>query len=101
MSTKTALEGMTSTGALKTKLRTEAVSMSFDRDGQRMSVLENIDLQVGDGEFVCILGPSGCGKSTLLSAMAGGSGSAPTAKGLAWIGPERRAQAISGNTRLN
>src|ERR1700758_322087 len=71
MSTKTALEGMTSTGALKTKLRTEAVSMSFDRDGQRMSVLENIDLQVGDGEFVCILGPSGCGKSTLLSAMAG------------------------------
>lgn len=53
------------------KLSTSAVSMSFDRDGQRMWVLENINLDVADGEFLCLLGPSGCGKSTLLSAMAG------------------------------
>jgi NitT/TauT family transport system ATP-binding protein len=71
MSTKVVMENNLTTPALRTKLRTEAVSMSFDRDGERMSVLENIDLDVGDGEFVCILGPSGCGKSTLLSAMAG------------------------------
>ena len=71
MSTKVAMETSVTNPALRTKLRTDAVSMSFDRDGQRMSVLENIDLDVGDGEFVCILGPSGCGKSTLLSAMAG------------------------------
>ena len=45
--------------------------MVFDRDGKTTPVLEDINLDVGDGEFVCLLGPSGCGKSTLLSTMAG------------------------------
>jgi len=56
---------------LRVKLRTENVGMTFLREGKTLPVLENIDLEVGDGEFVCVLGPSGCGKSTLLSAMAG------------------------------
>jgi len=34
-------------------------------------VLENIDLSVGQSEFVCIVGPSGCGKTTLLRLLAG------------------------------
>ena len=34
-------------------------------------VLQNIDLDVADGEFVVLVGPSGCGKSTLLRMVAG------------------------------
>ena len=35
------------------------------------TALEDISLDVFDGEFVCFLGPSGCGKTTLLRAVAG------------------------------
>lgn len=44
---------------------------SFELHGQRLSVLNGLDLAVGSGEFVAILGPSGCGKSTLLRLIAG------------------------------
>jgi NitT/TauT family transport system ATP-binding protein len=55
----------------KTKLRAQNISMTFKRDGNSTSVLENVSLEVGDGEFLCLLGPSGCGKSTMLNTMAG------------------------------
>ena len=29
-------------------------------------VVRDIDLEIGDGDFVCLLGPSGCGKTTTL-----------------------------------
>ena len=53
------------------KLRMEHVGMVFERDGTSVSVLEDIDLEVSDGEFICLVGPSGCGKSTLLNVMGG------------------------------
>lgn len=41
------------------------------KDGVQVHVLEDINLTVKDGEFICLLGPSGCGKSTLLKIIAG------------------------------
>jgi multiple sugar transport system ATP-binding protein len=34
-------------------------------------VIENLNLEIGDGEFLVLLGPSGCGKTTLLNLLAG------------------------------
>jgi multiple sugar transport system ATP-binding protein len=45
----------------------ERVSKSY---GQ-VDVLRDVDLAIGDGEFVVFVGPSGCGKSTLLRMIAG------------------------------
>lgn len=39
--------------------------------GAAIPVLNNIDVEINDGEMVCFLGPSGCGKSTLLRIIAG------------------------------
>jgi len=36
-----------------------------------LTVLEDINFNVADGEFVCLIGPSGCGKTTLLRIVAG------------------------------
>ncbi|MBV9636828.1 MAG: ATP-binding cassette domain-containing protein, partial [Methylobacteriaceae bacterium] len=34
-------------------------------------VIQDVDLEIADGEFVVLVGPSGCGKSTLLRMIAG------------------------------
>jgi NitT/TauT family transport system ATP-binding protein len=57
--------------AVKTKLRADGINMTFRRDGTETEVLDNISLDVREGEFICLLGPSGCGKSTMLNVMAG------------------------------
>jgi NitT/TauT family transport system ATP-binding protein len=47
------------------------VGMVFRRGSTETRALEEIDLTIGQGEFVAIVGPSGCGKSTLMRIMAG------------------------------
>ena len=56
---------------IETKLRARDVSMTFTRDGKVTHVLDNVSMEAGQGEFVCLLGPSGCGKSTMLNILAG------------------------------
>ena len=52
-----------------TGVRLRGVSKRFSPTGA--PVLEGIDLDIAQGEFVCLLGASGCGKSTLLNIVAG------------------------------
>ena len=60
---------------LVVKLEIKDVTKSFYRNEGKQSTLinaiENINLAVNNGEFVCLVGPSGCGKSTLLNILAG------------------------------
>jgi len=57
------------------KLQVKNLSKRFrtskSKNTEYVTAIENIDLTINDGEFVCIVGPSGCGKSTLLNILAG------------------------------
>jgi NitT/TauT family transport system ATP-binding protein len=69
------------------------VGKIFERDGRSIPVLEDINLGVSDGEFVCLVGPSGAGKSTLLNVMGGflsPTSGAITIDGQAVLGPDPR-----------
>lgn len=52
---------------LDSKIRIENISKSFDGD----KIIDNISINVEEGELVSILGPSGCGKSTIFNIIAG------------------------------
>lgn len=52
-------------------VRISGVTMVFGRGPRRVRALDDVSLDVADGEFVCLLGRSGCGKSTLLALTAG------------------------------
>lgn len=61
----------TSVDGIMPKLRIQHVSKSFQSKQGLTYVLEDINLEIQPGEFVCIVGPSGCGKTTLLNIVAG------------------------------
>mgnify|MGYP004486566873 FL=1 len=50
-------------------LKTSGLSKTFKNAAE--PALSDINLEIAEGEFICIVGPSGCGKSTLLNLIAG------------------------------
>ena len=52
-------------------LELTGLTKTFQTDDGPFVAVENVNILVREGEFVCILGHSGCGKSTVLSIIAG------------------------------
>jgi len=57
-------------GASPPAIRIDGVNLTFETGDGPVYALSDIDLTVGDGEFVSLIGPSGCGKTTLLRVIA-------------------------------
>jgi NitT/TauT family transport system ATP-binding protein len=53
------------------KLSLKDVTLSYEGNGRRQTVLEDLSFEVRTGEFVSLIGSSGCGKSTTLSLISG------------------------------
>src|SRR5881409_1082964 len=53
------------------KLAIDDVSKTFQSATGKVLALDRVNLQVAEGEFVCLVGASGCGKTTLLNIIAG------------------------------
>ena len=53
------------------KIEFQDVSLDYESKGNKKRVLNHVNLDIDENEFVCLIGPSGCGKSTLLSLASG------------------------------
>jgi NitT/TauT family transport system ATP-binding protein len=56
---------------MSVELQIRDLSKTFASRSGGIGALENITLDINEGEFLCLVGPSGCGKSTLLNMVAG------------------------------
>lgn len=52
-------------------IQIESLSYTYQDNRQQDKVIDNLTLQIEEGEFVCLVGHSGCGKTTLLNLIAG------------------------------
>jgi ABC-type nitrate/sulfonate/bicarbonate transport system ATPase subunit len=77
---------MTTAVTTQPKIAIRHLQKTFaQNNGAALTVIQDLNLDVAAGEFVCLLGPSGCGKSTLLSMI--GNVDAPT-KGEIYVNGE-------------
>ncbi len=49
----------------------ENIKFAYSDEGNKEYILDNINLEIKDGEFICLIGHSGCGKTSLLRLLAG------------------------------
>jgi putative ABC transport system ATP-binding protein len=56
---------------METLIQVEELYKSYRRDSLEIPVLQNINLEIAQGEFIAFMGPSGSGKTTLLNLIAG------------------------------
>ena len=68
---KAAKSATNSAGLHKLKMAVRDATKFYQTKTGTVHALDNVTLDVREGEFICILGPSGCGKTTLLWSMAG------------------------------
>lgn len=54
-----------------TKISINNLTKVFFKKNNSVKALEDITIEISEGEFVCLVGPSGCGKTTLLRILAG------------------------------
>ena len=47
------------------------INLRYSGEKGEVTALKDVNLNIEEGEFICVLGPSGCGKSTLLKIIAG------------------------------
>ena len=53
------------------KLKLEHVTKRYDDQGEVVTAVDDMNLDIDHGEFICFVGPSGCGKSTTMETIAG------------------------------
>jgi NitT/TauT family transport system ATP-binding protein len=56
---------------LQALVRLERVSMAYGRGPAAVKAIEEVSLEIAQGEFIAVVGPSGCGKSSLMKLISG------------------------------
>src|SRR5574337_704819 len=65
------MASVTNNGSSSALIQVRGLNKAYRRGGEEIQVLQGIDLDVHQGDFVAFMGPSGSGKTTLLNLLGG------------------------------